>query len=399
MRANHSPLQFFGLMATASVLASGVCANAALAGTMASTTAPNEASASPMLVGSSSASETGTRGPVDGTRTAVDSNRTSRSLRSVTTFATSGGLLSPTSVAPASSATPGQRLVQVTSPAAPAPASRPAATQPVAAAPPTSVPTATHPVATSPSVTRPTATHPVATSPSVTRPTVTHPVATSPSVAGLTVTQPVAAPPTATSRVATGLVATKRVATPSLRARSASLSPGRRTGRLHYLQTFVTQWLRAEKDQASRVVTPPDLPLSPAPGHPSWGVATGPLGPAIGSPRLAGDTELETGLASVAAAPRRPERAQKPPSVAPPRAATPPPIPQALSPAPPVHTRLPVGGAAASTGGGVGSVAPSVVAELQAIALALATILLVRFSLDRAMWRSTLLASRLEHPG
>ena len=46
MRANHSPLQFFGLIATASALAYGVYANAALAGTMASTTESNGASAS-----------------------------------------------------------------------------------------------------------------------------------------------------------------------------------------------------------------------------------------------------------------------------------------------------------------------------------------------------------------
>jgi hypothetical protein len=76
-----------------------------------------------------------------------------------------------------------------------------------------------------------------------------------------------------------------------------------------------------------------------------------------------------------------------------------PPIPQALSPAPPVQTRLPVGGAAAATGGGIGSVAPSVVAEFEALALALATMLLARFSLDHAAWRSILLASRLERPG
>ncbi len=119
----------------------------------------------------------------------------------------------------------------------------------------------------------------------------------------------------------------------------------------------------------------------------------------MGSPRaLAGGTEFERGSVSVAAAPRRPERAQKPPSVAPLRAAAPAPIPQAPS-VPPVQTRLPVGGAAAAGGGGVGSVASSVVAAFQALAVALATILLVRFGLDRAMWRSTLLASRLEHPG
>ncbi len=218
MRANHSPLQFAGLIATAGVLACGVCANAALARTMPSTTASNGASASAVLVGSSSAPETRTR-------TAVDSNRTSRAL------------LSSPSAAPAGSATGGQHLVPVTSPAAPAtpaspppagsssrvdiagtplvgagrparaptganvpsatitttaptdpspaasaagtpraiqlsappaPASRPAATkpaatQPDAAAPPTSGPAATHPVATAPSGTRPPATPAVAT--------------------------------------------------------------------------------------------------------------------------------------------------------------------------------------------------------------------------------------------
>ena len=72
MRTNHSPLQFFGLIATASVLASGVYANAAQAGTTASTTETNGASASPAPVASSSASETGTRTLVDGTRTAVE---------------------------------------------------------------------------------------------------------------------------------------------------------------------------------------------------------------------------------------------------------------------------------------------------------------------------------------
>ena len=114
---------------------------------------------------------------------------------------------------------------------------------------------------------------------------------------------------------------------------------------------------------------------------------------------IAGDAERERGLASAAAAPRRPEASPKPPSVPRPRATTPPAIAHVLSPAPTVQTRLPVGGAAAATGGGVGSVASSVVAEFEALALALATILLVRLSLDRAMWRSTLLGSRLEHPG
>ena len=120
MRTNHSPLRFLGLIATASVLASGVYANGAQAATIASTTKANGASASPALVGSSSASETGTRNLVDGTRTAVDSNRNSRAIPEVITT-TNGGVLSPKSGPRASgSATPGQQFAQVAPPAAPA---------------------------------------------------------------------------------------------------------------------------------------------------------------------------------------------------------------------------------------------------------------------------------------
>jgi hypothetical protein len=460
MRANHSPLQFFGLIATASVLASGVYANAALAGTMTSTTAANGASASRVLAGSSSASETGTPSRVDGTRTGVNSDRTSRAMRSVTTAAaTTGRLVSPTSGPPASgSATPGQHRVQVTTPAAlakpasptpakpstridigvtplvgggnsagastgatvpsgtttttaptgPSPADSPAGTPVVAqrsATPvvaqrsarqaPASQPQPTPPaVAALPSATR------AARQLSATRPPVTQPVAPAQPTSVPPATQPVATPPSVTSPVATEPVATEPVATQLLKAQSAPLSAGNRTRKLHQLQTWVTQWLRAENDHAARPVTTPDSPLSRAPNHPSWGLAKGPLEPATGSPRvLAGDAVLESRLASVAGAPRHPEQSPKPPSAARPRAATPPPIPLALSPAPPVQTRLPVGGAAAASAGGIGSVAPSVVAGFEALALAVATILLVRFSLDSATWRSTLLASRLEHPG
>ncbi|MFZ0379222.1 MAG: hypothetical protein WAL38_15445, partial [Solirubrobacteraceae bacterium] len=173
-------------------------------------------------------------------------------------------------------------------------------------------------------------------------------------------------------------------------------SPGNRTRRLHQLQILVTRWLRAETDQAAPPVTPSDSPVSPPSSHPSWGLARGPLGSTMGSPRvIAAGADLESGSASVTAAPRRPE---EPRSVARPHAAMAPAMPQVLSPAPTVQTRLPVGGAAAASGGG-GSVAPSVVADLQALALALATIFLARFSLDHAAWRSILLASRLERPG
>ena len=228
------------------------------------------------------------------------------------------------------------------------------------------------------------------------KPATTEPQATPSTTTPAVATPPSATEPVATEPVATEPVATEPIAAQSLKARSASLSPGNRTRRLHQLQTLVTRWLRAENDQAAPPVTPPDWPLSPAPPHPSLRLARGPFGSAMGSPRvIAAGADLESGSASVTAAPRRPE---KPPSVARPRAATAPAMPQALSPAPTVQTRLPVGGAAAASGGG-GSVAPSVVADLQALALALATIFLARFSLDHAAWRSILLASRLERPG
>jgi hypothetical protein len=424
MRANRSPLQLFGLIATASVLASGVYASAALAGTNPSTTESNGASASPTLVGGTSASETGTRNLVDGTRAVVDSDRTSRAIRSVSTTTTNGGLLSPASGPRASGSATGQQLVQVTTPAAPAKPGSPtlprqstrvdigitpfvgggnstgASTGAAVRSPTTTTTAPTDPspadsAAGTPLPTQLSERPAPASRPAATEPAATQPVAAEPPTSVPNATQAVATPPNATNRIAT-----EPVATQSLKARSAPLSPGNRTRTLHQLQTLVTQRLRAERDQIARPVTAPDSSPSSPPSPYSPGLAQGQLGPATGSPQnLAGDTDLESGSTSVAAAPRRPEQTPKPPSVARSRAAAPPPTPQALSPAPPAQTRLPVGGAAAAGGGGVGSVAPSVMAEFEALALALATILLARFSLDRAMWRSTLLASRLEHPG
>jgi hypothetical protein len=57
---------------------------------------------------------------------------------------------------------------------------------------------------------------------------------------------------------------------------------------------------------------------------------------------------------------------------------------------------LPVGGA--SAGGGIGSPAPPVMAAFAVLALAFLTVVLGRSSQDVVSWRSTLLASRLEHP-
>jgi hypothetical protein len=162
----------------------------------------------------------------------------------------------------------------------------------------------------------------------------------------------------------------------------------------------VTQSLRAENDHTIRLVGRPDAPLSPAPRHSSLTLAGGPLPPDAGSPdALADGADLERGSASAAVASRPRAQSPKPTAVDRPRAGTPPPIPEVLSPALPDQTRLPVGGGAAAGGGGVGSVAPSVAAELKVLALALATILLAQLSLERATWSSILLASRLERPG
>jgi hypothetical protein len=67
--------------------------------------------------------------------------------------------------------------------------------------------------------------------------------------------------------------------------------------------------------------------------------------------------------------------------------------------APPAQTRVPLGGATAGAGGGLGSPAPPAAVVVAALVLSLAATLLARFSLDLASWRATLLASRLEHPG
>ena len=486
MYANRSRLSFFGAVAAATALACGVFAGPGLAKAVPPKTDQQAAPASSVVPGGSSQSDTQTTSRVDGTLTAVDSDRASRGLRTSTTPSAPGRLLSPTSGPPtSSSATPGQQLVRVTPPAAPAtvgssPPVRPSpgvevgvttlvggetsagvptsvtvpsATStasaptspsptdsvrgaPVAAQPPAPQPSATQPSATEPAATKPAATKPAATEPAATKPdatkpatpepqatpsTTTPPLAVPPSATKAAATQPsakpppapqpvgtsspmtaapaTAAPPGSTSPVATQSVATQPVATQPVQAPTARPSTGNGASRLHQLQSLVTQWLRAETHQAARPVPPPGSPLSREPSHLSLGLVWGPLGPAMGSPRvLAASAELESGPARVAAAPPRHVQSPKPASVGRPRADTPAPIPQALSSVPPVQTQLPVGSAAAAGGGGVGSVAPSVLAAFE-VALALATILLVRFSLDPATCRSTLLGSRLERPG
>jgi hypothetical protein len=418
MRANHSPLQFFGLIAIACALAYGVCANVALARTMASTTEPNGA-------GTNSVSEAGPRSLVDATPTNADTDRTSPGLRSVIITSTPGRLSSPTSGLPeGGSANSGRQLGQVTATTAPATAAPPAparrstrvdvgvtplvggrdsAVASTSGAAPSATTTNTAPpvgtpVATQvfgrqapspqPEATPVLASPPPATSAAGTEAPITRPPAT----------PPVATPPSATSPVATQSVATEPVATQPLNASSPPASRGDRGRRLIQLRTSVARWLGAEQDEPVRLITPTNAQRSPAPSHRSPRLATRRLGPAIGSHDvLAGGADLERGPASAAAHPPRSEESPKPAPIARTRAATP--IPRVLPSVPPVQTRPPLGGAAAASGGAVGSVAPSVVAELAALALVLATILLVRHSLDRPAWRSALLVSRLEHPG
>jgi hypothetical protein len=413
MRSNHSPLQFFGLMATASVLALAAYTDAAMAATTASSTVSNGASASAAPVRASSGPEGGAQGLVDGTRTAVDSNRASRGT------------------------TPLQKLVQVTTPATPAeprlptPAeesaragnggaspvgSEDSAGAPTSATTPPAATTTTVP--THPSVADSTTTRRAVTrlsarqvpatqgppaesasNPESASATTTPAAAAQPPGPGPAASQLVATPSPATNPVATKPVATEPVATQSVGARSAPASPGNRTRTLHQFQVFVTQWLRAGRNRAERAITAPDAPLSSSPSHPALGLARGSLAPATGSPPVVGDGGLETRSARVAVAPPRTAESPRPRSVARPGVGTPPPIPDVISSPPPVQTRLPVGGTAAAGGGGIGSAAPSVVAEFEALALAVAALLLARFSLDHATWRSRLFASRLEHPG
>ena len=188
-----------------------------------------------------------------------------RARRSVATAATDGGSLSRTSGPPASgSATPGQHLVQVTTPAASAkPTSPPSAGSSTCvdiavpllvgggdsagastgASVASGTTTTTAPTDLSPgdAATRTSAAASLASRqahasqlqaspPAVAAPPSATSGATQPSVTRPPATQPVATPPGATSRVATSRVATEHVATESLKApRRQELQPGGRS--------------------------------------------------------------------------------------------------------------------------------------------------------------------------
>jgi hypothetical protein len=155
----------------------------------------------------------------------------------------------------------------------------------------------------------------------------------------------------------------------------------------------VTQWLRPQT-QAASPETAPASPLPPAGDRSSLAVAAGSLH------LFAAANDLGTAKATKAAPARRLERLFRPPPRVSPSATAARSIPQPATYGPPAQTPLPIGGAtAAGSGGGLGSAAPPVEAVFVALALLLATTLLTRLSLDPASWRSTLLASRLEHPG
>ena len=437
MCANQSRLHFFGAVVTATALAYGVFAGPGLAkavpGPRATTTTPSATGVllsptggpqtsglatpgqqqlvqvSPAPAPATAASST-PAGPSPGAAVGVTmlvGGETSAGAPTSATVPPASTTSAPTNPSPTDSVAGASVGVQ---PPAPQPSvTQPAATQPSATPPAaTAKPATPEPEATPSTTTPPVATPPSPTNAATTRRSAAHgpaaqPVGTSPPTAAAPATLPVAAPPSATSSVATQSVATQSVATqpvatPPLQAPTALPSTGNGAPRLPQ-QSLVTPRLRDDAHQAARPISPPGSHLSRKPSYLSLGLAPGPLGPATETPRvLATFADLESGPARVAAVPPRRFQPPKPAFPARPRADMPQ-IPQAPSSAPPIQTRLPVGGAAAVGGGGAGSVVPSVLAAFEALALALVTILLVRFSLDLATWRSTLLGSRLEHPG
>ena len=216
------------------------------------------------------------------------------------------------------------------------------------------------------------------------------PVATAPTTVEPPHTQPVATGAVATGPVATGAVATEPVATPPISVQTAPV-PGRQVmPRLHRLQTLVTRWLRTGKHGA-----PAFAPLHPPVARPSL------LAVAAGWRQDAPSfTDAVIGKAARAPAARHLERSSPPAVPGSRRITAGGSTAEVAADAPPAQRLLPIGGPTATgASGGLGSAAPPVAAVFAALALSLATILLAPLSLDLASWRSTLLTSRLEHPG
>jgi hypothetical protein len=65
----------------------------------------------------------------------------------------------------------------------------------------------------------------------------------------------------------------------------------------------------------------------------------------------------------------------------------------------PAQSQPPLGSATAGSGGGLGAPASAGATAFLVLVMSVSILALRRFSLDLAPWRSTLLASRLEHPG
>ncbi len=160
------------------------------------------------------------------------------------------------------------------------------------------------------------------------------------------------------------------------------------------LQTSITQALNTGADPGDPLVLLPGSSVPPA---------TDDLVPAIvsGSPALDHRADFARATASFAGYVPSAVHPSKPDPGVQRRVAAPRPIAQVVPDAPPpARTAPPIGGGAAAAGsGGIGSVAPPVAPAFTLLAFVLVTILLARFSLDLARWRSTLLASRLERPG
>jgi hypothetical protein len=159
------------------------------------------------------------------------------------------------------------------------------------------------------------------------------------------------------------------------------------------LQTSI-QALNSDMGLGDTLILLPGSSLPPAPARLLVAIVSG-------SPAIDHQADFGTASASFAATVLSVLHPSKPASAVQRQVAAPRPIPQVVPDAPPpARTAPPIGGGAAAAGaGGVGSFAPPAAPAFAAFALVLATILLARFSLDLARWRSTLLASRLERPG
>lgn len=228
------------------------------------------------------------------------------------------------------------------------------------------------------------------------------PSAPPPAATGLGTTGPVATGTVATEPVATQPAGTPPAATPAgvvpraaqLATSSAPTPESHTTAPAAALQVPGAQPLSAGMDQAGPLLAPAQFPLPPAADRLPAEILSG-------SPALDHPADFGTVIASVVATASISEHAPKPVRAGHRRAGSQRPIPPVLPYADPsARTPLPAGGGATAAGSaGLGSAAPPVAPAFTALALALATVLLARLSLDLASCRSALLTSRLDRPG